>query len=83
MKSWQRERSAKKPPVLTEDETEQIQFVLSEAIENRSRVRVTLFGAHGDTVIEGVPVYDGRLRIATDNDVQTVDVGRLISAELL
>lgn len=81
MKGWQRERSEREPPVLSEDETEQMQYILSDAVENRSRVRVTLFGANGDTVVEGVLIYNGRLRIATEQGAQRVDVGRLIAVE--
>ncbi|KPV43165.1 YolD-like family protein [Alicyclobacillus ferrooxydans] len=83
MSDWNRQRSASKPTALTEDEMEQIQYVLSEAVENRAKVRVTLFGDYGDMVLEGVPVYDGRLRIVTDGGIQSVDVDRLIKAEMV
>lgn len=83
MKGWQRERSVRKTPMLSEDEMENMQFTLSEAIENYARVRLTLFGAHGDTILEGVPVYDGRLRIVSTEGVQLVDVRRLIRVEMV
>lgn len=81
MKVWQRERNEKQPPCLSDDATQQMHDLLSKAIDNASRVRLTLFGAQADTVLEGVPKYDGRLKVTTDEGVQTVDVDRLIAVE--
>lgn len=83
MQQWQSERSLRNPPTLSEDEFQQMQYTWSEAIQNRSRVRVTLFGAKGDTVVEGVPMYHGRLRMATEEGVQSVAVERLVAVELV
>lgn len=83
MKEWQRQRGARKPPVLSEDEVEQMRYILSEAIEECSRIRVTLFRTHGDTVLEGVPIFEGQLRIATGLGVQSVDVERMIKVEIV
>ena len=83
MTDWQRQRSVRKPPILSEDEIETLQYTLSEAIETRSRVRLTLFGESGDTVWEGVPIYAGRLRIVTTEGVQMVDGERLIAVEIM
>ncbi|KYP79943.1 hypothetical protein AYW79_04275 [Ferroacidibacillus organovorans] len=43
-----------------------VDYIRQHAVQNRSRVRLTLFETHYVTVLEGTPVYDGRLRIATD-----------------
>lgn len=83
MAEWQRQRSEKKPPVLSADEMDQMQNTLSEAIQYHSKVRLTLFETYGDTVLEGVPVYDGRLRVSRDEGVQTVDVAKLVKVELV
>jgi hypothetical protein len=69
--------------VISQDEMEQMQYILSEMVENLTRVRLTLFGVYGDTVLEGVPVFDGRLRIAKVEGVRIVDVGRVIKVELI
>jgi len=81
MKGWQSERSMRKLPILSEDEIQEMQYMLSEAIENDSKVRLTLFGTHGDTVLEGTPVYDGRFRIKTEGGVEVVELRELIKVE--
>lgn len=82
MKGWQSERSMRNAPTLSDDEIQEMQYVISEAVENGSRIRLTLFGSFGDAVVEGIPVYDGRLKMVTDcEDVQSVDLRRLIKVE--
>ncbi|WP_258112171.1 YolD-like family protein [Alicyclobacillus sp. SP_1] len=83
MESWQCARSERIPPVLSEDELEQMQYTLSDALQTGSRVRLTMFHEYGDAVLEGVPMHDGRLKIVTDDGVRVVDVGRLIKAEMV
>lgn len=60
MKGWQRERSMREQRTLSEDEIENIQYVVSDAIQNSASVRLTLFGMFGDTMLEGILIYDGR-----------------------
>lgn len=83
IKRWQSERSVRNPPIVSEDEVQEMQYIISEAVENGSRLRLTLFGAHGDTMLEGTPVYDGRLKMTTDYGTQEVDLRRLIKVELM
>ncbi len=83
MSEWKRQRSKREPPVLSEDEIQDMQYILKEALENGSKVRLKLFGEYSDAVIEGVPFYDGRLRAATDEGVLIVDVERLIAVDLM
>ncbi len=77
------ERSVRKSPTLAQDETDQMWYTLSEALENGSPVRLTLFGVHNDDVLEGMPIYDGRLRIETKKGIVQVDRRRLIGVEYL
>lgn len=81
MKKWQSERSLRNPPTLSDDEFQEMQYTITEAVENGSRIRLTLFGASGDAVVEGIPVYDGRLKMVTDRGAQVVDIRRLIKVE--
>lgn len=83
MKSWGRKRNERTPPTIEDDELEQMQYMLSEALEHRSRVRLMLFGTYDDTVLEGVTMFDGRLKIATDEGVHTVNLEKLIRVEIL
>lgn len=77
------ERRARKSPTLSQDETDQMRYMLSEALENGSPVRLTLFGVYDDDVLEGIPIYDGRLRIKTAKGIVEVDRRRLIDMEYL
>ena len=63
MAGWKRERSGQESPALSEDEIANMHYILSEAIAHRTSVRLQLVEAGVNRLLEGVPVYDGRLRI--------------------
>ena len=81
MADWNQQRDQRTLLALSEDEARVIQYTLSEAMARGATVRLTLFGMHGDEVIEGVPIYDGRLKITTVDGVTEVNVERLIGVE--
>ncbi|PWI56709.1 YolD-like family protein [Sulfoacidibacillus thermotolerans] len=81
MLDWKRQRNVRQLPVLSEDEAAQIHYALSEAIANGSRVRVTLYELQGDIVLEGILSFTGQLRIVTEENVQIIDIERLLSVE--
>jgi len=60
-----------------------MQYTLSEAVENDSRVRATIFEAQSDTVLEDIPTYDGGLRIRTDVGLVLVEASQLVDVELI
>jgi hypothetical protein len=80
---YRRQRERRRPPELFEDELAEMQYVLSEAIEQRRPVRLTLSYPSEDVVIEGVPEFaGGRLCVcqAGGNRVP-VDCRRLVRVE--
>lgn len=81
MRGWSRQRHQQKFPILSEDEIQEMQYILSEAIEARARVRITLFGAHDNTVFEGIPMFKERLYIVSNTGKQIIDVERLMHIE--
>lgn len=83
MSEWKCQRGTRVQPVHSEDETQAMQYILSEAIDNGAIVRLTLFDTHGDEVVEGVPMFDARLKIATGTGIRVIDMGRLTKAELV
>ncbi|WP_245632951.1 YolD-like family protein [Alicyclobacillus kakegawensis] len=81
---YRRQRARRRPPELFEDELAEMQYVLSEAIEQRRPVRLTLFHPSEDVVIEGVPeLRGGRLWLwQADGNRVPVDYRRLIRVEV-
>jgi hypothetical protein len=59
MEEMQADRMRRRRPELSEDELSEMQYALTEAIERRRMVRVTLFGPTQDEVLEGVPEWRG------------------------
>jgi len=83
MKRWQSERSMRNAPALSEDKLQEMQYIIAEAIAKGSRICLTQFGTNGDTVLEGIPLYDGKLRMITDDGIQVVGLGRLIKVDCI
>ncbi|MHB1682177.1 MAG: YolD-like family protein [Bacilli bacterium] len=81
MAAWERERNRPESPTLSEDEIAHMHYILSEAIEIRARVRLLFFANEAVRVLEGVPTYDGRLRIVNADGVFPVSFERLIRVE--
>ncbi|MHB1627486.1 MAG: YolD-like family protein [Bacilli bacterium] len=63
MAAWMGERSEPGYPALSEDEVANMHYILSQAIAHRTPVRLQLVEAGVYRLLEGVPVYDGRLRV--------------------
>ncbi|ADG06801.1 MULTISPECIES: YolD-like family protein [Kyrpidia] len=58
----EREANRRREPELTEDQLAELRYVLAEAVETGSRVRIMLFGPDEDEVWEGVLVLrNGRV----------------------
>jgi hypothetical protein len=72
----------RKIPLITEEQAEQIQYTLSEALETGTKIYLTLFGEYGDTVLEGYLTFDGRLRITTEEGIINVPLEKLVKAVL-
>lgn len=69
----------RKQPELTDDAWDEIQYILSEAIEERQRVRIILFGQRKDTVMEGVPaIVNGRLVLESSDWTGTVECKKVM-----
>lgn len=84
MAGWNRQRSKQGCPTLSDDEFEQMWYTVTEAIENDKRVRVTLFGEYGNTVLEGKPhAENGRLMVHTAESAKRVVTERLLRIEML
>ena len=74
----------RKQPELTEDAWDEMRYTISEAIEQRQRARITLFGQREDTVIEGIPVIaNGRLMLETKEGMRMLNAEKVIGTELV
>ncbi len=81
-KSVERELSKQSKPVLSEDQYEEMQTTIVEAIENGSLVKLTLFGEYGNKTIVGHPIAgNGRLRLCIDEGTESVPLDKLIGVE--
>lgn len=79
----ERESRRRRVPELTEDELSEMEYVLSEALEAGSKVRITLYGPDENEVWEGVPVFrSGKLYLQTaDGGKRAVALGRVVRIE--
>ncbi len=84
MDQYQTARAIRKKPVLSQQEWEYMSFVISDAIESGSSVRLTLFGPFENEVWEGIPViYAGQLHIVIDDERRRLPAERLIAVTTL
>jgi hypothetical protein len=83
MEEMQKEQKRRCRPELSEDELSEMQYALTEAMEQRRMVRLTLFGPVQDEVLEGVPEWrGGRLCVQTaDGRRVSLDVQRLLRVD--
>ncbi|MBX6395989.1 MAG: YolD-like family protein [Alicyclobacillaceae bacterium] len=78
----ERESRRRRAPALTEDQLAEMEYVLAEAMETGSRVRITLFGLNEDEVWEGIPVLrNGRLYLEDDSGKRAVPVERVVGVD--
>ncbi|ACV58159.1 YolD-like protein [Alicyclobacillus acidocaldarius subsp. acidocaldarius DSM 446] len=82
MAQLQRERSRRKPPMLTEERMAELQYTLCEAIHEERAVRVTVFTPERDVVLVGrVPVHGRELRVRTTGGERVVRLDDVIGIE--
>lgn len=83
MKRIEREQVRQTQPVLSEDQYEEMQYAIAEAIENGVQIQMTLFGTYENKTIVGRPyIENGRLKMHTESGIEIVPLDKLIGAEL-
>jgi hypothetical protein len=83
MKRIEREQMRQTQPVLSEDQYEEMQCIIEEAIENKIQVRMTLFGTYENKMIVGYPYAEnGRLKLNTEDGIETVPLDKLVFVEI-
>lgn len=80
MEEFQREREAseRKLPVISQDRYVEFSVTIAEAIMNKDRIKVTLFGKYHDEHVEGIPIMDQGLRLVTEQSVVEIPRKRVI-----
>ncbi|MFB5192012.1 YolD-like family protein [Alicyclobacillus fastidiosus] len=80
MSRYHNTKDRRTKPTLSQHEWEEMSYVISDAIDSASFVRLTLFGPIENEVCEGVPaMYAGELHLITDGGRRRIPVERLIS----
>ncbi len=84
MKRFEHQQSKREKQNLSEDQINDMQYTISEAIENDQEVCVTLFGEYGNKTITGHPIVEnGRLRLQTEDGLETVTLEKLLNIEIV
>lgn len=75
----QREVQRRKKPELSEQQREEMEYAISEAIENETELRFILFNEFEDELWCGQPeIYAGALHVWIDDERRRVPLDRLI-----
>lgn len=83
MKKIESEQVRQTRTALSEDQHEEMQYIIGEAIENRLQVRMTLFGIYENKIIIGHPyIGNGRLKMRSEDGIETIPLDKLVSAKL-
>ncbi|WP_029420778.1 YolD-like family protein [Alicyclobacillus macrosporangiidus] len=84
MERSERDLRKRVAPMLTEDQYNEIQFVLSECLEEQRPVEVTLFDPYDDDVWRGTPIIrNGKLCLRRGNELWPVPMDRVVKVEAL
>jgi len=76
--------SKKKKPSLTEDEMAEMQYTLSEALQQELAVRILIHGPDGSKIIEGIPFMKGtKLLIETETGNKELTVKHIVKVDLV
>ncbi|WP_436664524.1 YolD-like family protein (plasmid) [Alicyclobacillus acidoterrestris] len=80
MSQYQTTRELRTKPILSQQEWEEMSYMISDALDASSPVRVTLFGPLVNEVWEGVPMmYAGELHLVIDGKRRRLPTERLIA----
>jgi hypothetical protein len=84
MRQSEQERTKQEQPILSEDEWTEMGYILGEALQYKSKIRVTLFDPSQNVVWEGVPVIkNGELRLQTDEGICRVPMKKVMKIEII
>ncbi|MDB5085101.1 MAG: YolD [Bacilli bacterium] len=79
MDRMKRESGKKEQPLLAQDELEEMQYLLSEALEGQVPLRATLFHPYGHQIVTGIPfVSAGQLFLQTADGKRSIPFDQLI-----
>lgn len=82
MKQREKEAAKQNFPALAEDEREEMEYILEEALIRGEKVQVTLFAPYGNLILEGIPrMKRDQLYIQTEEGLHKVDTARVIRLE--
>lgn len=84
MERMKQQMHVHKAPSLSEDEMQEMQYAIDEAIHGEKTIRVTTFGPFGDQACEGVPKIKGaRLYLSNSEGVMPLDVENIVSIRII
>lgn len=84
MERSERDLRKRPAPILTEDQYDEIQFVLSACLEERRVVEITLFDPYDDDVWCGTPmIKNGKLFLQRGNELWPVPMDRVVKVKAL
>lgn len=84
MRFVSRQNSKRTRPVLTQDQLDEMQYTVSEALDQGSRVSISLYHPYEDIVLQGALIANGRtLLIDCGDEVVEVNLGNIIRIELI
>lgn len=79
-----KQKSKRARPILTEDQLDEMQYTVSEALDRGRRVRISLYHPYDDIALEGILSVSGTtILIHTADGIIQATIGNIIRVDLL